>query len=123
MIGIDLVEHKDIYDKSEAFIKRVLSEMEFAIYQKITNKKRQVEYIASRFASKEALLKAYKKISNYCRKQQIKKSYKREKKKFAKAASAGFGLFMVLKNDDINDGEKKKWKTKGSVNSQPAQFF
>ena len=35
MIGIDLVEHKDIYDKSEAFIKRVLSEMEFAIYQKI----------------------------------------------------------------------------------------
>ena len=69
------------------------------------------------------ILKANKKISNYCRKQQIKKSYKREKKKFAKAASAGFGLFMVLKNDDINDGEKKKWKTKGSVNSQPVQFF
>ncbi|HIT44361.1 TPA: holo-ACP synthase [Candidatus Avacholeplasma faecigallinarum] len=65
MIGIDLVEHKDIYDKSEAFIKRVLSEMEFAIYQKITNKKRQVEYIASRFASKEALLKAYKKFPQH----------------------------------------------------------
>lgn len=60
MIGIDLVEHKDIINKDDKFIRRVLSDLEYEIYSKITNKKRQIEYVASRFASKEALLKAYK---------------------------------------------------------------
>lgn len=60
MIGIDLVEHKDIINKDIRFIKRVLSELEYQIYSNITNEKRQIEYVASRFASKEALFKAYK---------------------------------------------------------------
>lgn len=60
-IGIDLVEHKDIQDKDERFVKRVLSSVEYSYYQTITNKKRQVEYLASRFASKEAIFKCFQK--------------------------------------------------------------
>ena len=65
MIGIDLVEHKDIMNKSEQFVKRVLSEEEYTIYSGIKNKKRQIEYVASRFASKEALFKAYRKYPQH----------------------------------------------------------
>ncbi len=65
MIGIDLVEHKDIIDKDERFIRRVLSDAEYEIYLEIKNKKRQIEYVASRFASKEALFKAYKKYPQH----------------------------------------------------------
>lgn len=61
MIGIDLVEHKDIINKDDRFVRRVLSDKEYEIYSNIKNKKRQIEYVASRFASKEALFKAYKK--------------------------------------------------------------
>ncbi len=61
-IGIDLVEHKDIVNKDERFIKRVLSEEEFIYYSKITNAKRKIEYIASRFACKEAIFKCYEKM-------------------------------------------------------------
>lgn len=65
MIGIDLVEHKDIINKDERFVKRVLSSKEYEIYVTLKNKKRQIEYVASRFASKEALFKACKKFSQH----------------------------------------------------------
>lgn len=65
MIGIDLVEHKDIIDKDERFIQRVLSDKEYEIYLNIKNKKRRIEYVASRFASKEALFKAYKQFPQH----------------------------------------------------------
>lgn len=58
-IGIDLVEHKDILHKDERFIQRVLSEEEYQYYQMITNKQRRVEYVASRFACKEAIFKCF----------------------------------------------------------------
>ena len=60
MIGIDLVEHKDIINKEDKFIRKILSNLEYEIYSNIKSKKRQIEYAASRFASKEALFKAYK---------------------------------------------------------------
>lgn len=60
MIGIDLVEHKDIRVEDERFVKRVLSEQEYQIFKSFKSKKRQIEYVASRFAVKEALFKAYK---------------------------------------------------------------
>ncbi len=56
-IGIDLVEHKDIEFRDDRFIKRVLSEEEYESYLKITNQKRRVEFLASRFAVKEAVFK------------------------------------------------------------------
>lgn len=65
MIGIDLVEHKDIADKDDRFIRRILSDKEYQIYSNIKNKKRQIEYAASRFASKEALFKAYKQFPQH----------------------------------------------------------
>jgi len=65
MIGIDLVEHKDIIDRLEGFAKRVLSDKEYDKYLSIKNKKRQIEYVASRFASKEALFKAFKKYPEH----------------------------------------------------------
>lgn len=58
-IGIDLVEHKDIVDRDIRFIKRVLSNDEFEIYNKMSNEKRKVEYVASRFACKEAIFKCF----------------------------------------------------------------
>lgn len=60
MIGIDLVEHKDIENKSIEFYKRVLSDAEFERFLTLKAKKRQIEYVASRFACKEAIFKAYK---------------------------------------------------------------
>ena len=58
-VGIDLVEHKDIVNKDDRFIKRVLSENELTYYKTISNPKRRVEYLASRFAVKEAVRKCY----------------------------------------------------------------
>lgn len=60
-IGVDLVEHQDIENKDERFIKRILTEAELGYYLKITSKKRRTEYLSSRFACKEAIFKCYKK--------------------------------------------------------------
>ncbi len=51
-IGIDIVEHERVNLKLAA---RVLSTNE---YQEFVNTKRQIEYFASRFAAKEAVIKA-----------------------------------------------------------------
>lgn len=59
MIGIDLVEHKDIEYRDERFIKRILTKRELDYYYTITNKKRRIEYLSSRFACKEAIFKCY----------------------------------------------------------------
>lgn len=60
MIGIDLVEHIEIINKDDRFIRRILSSKEYEIYSNKKIKKRQIEYAASRFAAKEAIFKAYK---------------------------------------------------------------
>ncbi len=51
-IGIDIVEHERVNLKLAA---RVLSTNE---YREFENTKRQIEYFASRFAAKEAVIKA-----------------------------------------------------------------
>lgn len=60
-IGIDMVElsriDKIITTKS-SFVKRVLTVEEYAIFQKLPHK-RQVEFLAGRFACKEAFSKAW----------------------------------------------------------------
>lgn len=55
-VGIDLVEHKDISLKLKD---RILSDDEIKVFNNFNNKKRQIEYIASRFAVKEAIFKVY----------------------------------------------------------------
>lgn len=63
-VGIDLVEHKDMQDKDDRFIQRILSSLEYAYYQTITSRKRQIEYLASRFACKEAIYKCFKSMEH-----------------------------------------------------------
>ncbi|MDE6407307.1 MAG: holo-ACP synthase [Anaeroplasmataceae bacterium] len=59
-VGIDLVEHKDLEHKDERFIRHILTEQELSYYNRITNKKRRIEYLSSRFACKEAIFKCYR---------------------------------------------------------------
>ncbi|HIT50435.1 MAG TPA: holo-ACP synthase [Candidatus Pelethenecus faecipullorum] len=60
-IGIDLVEHQDSRFEEERFIRYVLSPKEQAVLETITSAKRRIEYVASRFAAKEAVIKCLKK--------------------------------------------------------------
>lgn len=60
-IGIDLVElerMQQIIEKRPAFIRRVLTDFEFEMYEEC-GPKRKVEFLAGRFACKEAFSKAY----------------------------------------------------------------
>lgn len=59
-IGIDLVENIRFLSflHEENKLRRILSKDELTFFLTITNQTRQLEYIASRFAAKEALIKA-----------------------------------------------------------------
>ncbi|MRG87222.1 holo-ACP synthase [Salinibacillus xinjiangensis] len=60
-LGIDLIEKERINNamkKSDRFCKRILSDRENVIFQSITSWQRKVEYLAGRFAAKEAYAKA-----------------------------------------------------------------
>ena len=60
-VGIDIVEFSEIKKKlSDKFINRILSVKELEKYNTITNDKRKIEYLAGRFAVKEAYTKVYK---------------------------------------------------------------
>lgn len=58
-IGTDIVEHSRFIKNKETLARRILSEQEFLYYDQMKSEKRQIEYIASRFASKEAIFKCY----------------------------------------------------------------
>lgn len=58
-IGTDLVEIERIKNAlSDKFIKRILTDNEIEIYNSIHLEKRKLEFIAGRFACKEAVSKA-----------------------------------------------------------------
>jgi len=60
-VGIDIVEFAEMKEKiSDNFKHRVLSIEELKRYDSITNEKRKLEYLAGRFAAKEAYTKVYK---------------------------------------------------------------
>lgn len=60
-IGIDIVELEEIKERwSDKFVHRILSERELERFNSIKNNKRQLEYLAGRFAVKEAYTKVYK---------------------------------------------------------------
>ncbi len=62
-LGIDIVEINRIETlHSETFVKRILSMDEIKLYDKMTNKKRKLAFLAGRFAAKEAYVKAYQHI-------------------------------------------------------------
>lgn len=59
-IGVDIIENDrfQAFLNSETKLKKILSSEEFNIYSEIKLEKRKLEYLASRFAAKEALFKA-----------------------------------------------------------------
>ncbi len=60
MIGIDIVENERMRNKDITFIQRILSKKEYDIYIKFTSEERKIQYLASRFAAKEAIFKVFK---------------------------------------------------------------
>lgn len=59
-IGIDLVEFDRIKQmKRETFAKRILSEVELNQYKEIKLDRQKLNFLAGRFAAKEAYTKAY----------------------------------------------------------------
>jgi len=63
-IGVDIVEFARILAVRDIakFVERILSEDEKNVYFDLKNEKRKLEYIAGRFAVKEAIFKAAPKI-------------------------------------------------------------
>lgn len=60
-IGIDIVEIEEIKERlSDRFVQRILSEREQERYHAIKNTERRLQYLAGRFAVKEAYTKVYK---------------------------------------------------------------
>ncbi|NLI68074.1 MAG: holo-ACP synthase [Bacilli bacterium] len=60
-IGIDIVEIARIerlMKKNERFVKRILGEKERDEFERLKNNRRKIEYVAGRFAAKEAFSKA-----------------------------------------------------------------
>lgn len=60
-IGIDIVQISRLNDVSDSFVDKVLSKEEKALYQKFEGS-RQKEFLAGRFAGKEAIIKC---LSDY----------------------------------------------------------
>lgn len=59
-IGIDIVEFEEIREhSSDKFLDRILSERERRVYDTMGTDRRKLEYLAGRFAAKEAYTKAY----------------------------------------------------------------
>lgn len=60
-IGTDIVDISTltkIQEKQPKFAQRILSELEYQQYQQFKSKKRQIEFLAGRYAAKEAFVKA-----------------------------------------------------------------
>src|SRR5690625_4179787 len=60
-IGIDIIELERIQKvviRKERFIDRILTSYEKKIYNSLTNERRKAEFLAGRFATKEAFSKA-----------------------------------------------------------------
>ncbi|MBR7554639.1 holo-ACP synthase [Allobacillus sp. GCM10007491] len=60
-IGIDIIELKrieKIIQRKPRFLKRILSEAEMTLYNQLPSFQRKIEFLAGRFAAKEAYSKA-----------------------------------------------------------------
>lgn len=61
-IGIDLTDIPRVimaYQRNQRFADKILTDQEFAIFEKIPNEKFKMEYLAGRFSAKESYSKAY----------------------------------------------------------------
>lgn len=64
-IGVDIVKNSRFEEmiNDEKKYSRILSDKEIQVFSDITAKKRKIEYLASRFAAKEAIIKAINKTN------------------------------------------------------------
>jgi holo-[acyl-carrier protein] synthase len=64
-IGIDIIKNERFDNKLEddLFISRILSTKEKEVFTSFNSRSRKVEYLAGRFAAKEAIIKAINKTS------------------------------------------------------------
>ncbi|MFR7591433.1 MAG: holo-ACP synthase [Longibaculum sp.] len=60
-IGVDIVDLERLNIHNDHFVKKVLSQKEYQLFQKMSSSKRQLEFLGGRFAGKEAYLKANQK--------------------------------------------------------------
>jgi len=61
-LGTDLVETariKEAIANNARFVAKLLTDKELSTYQEMHNEKRQIEFVAGRWAAKEAFAKAY----------------------------------------------------------------
>lgn len=61
-LGTDLVETsriKGAIENNPRFVGKLLTEKELSVYSEISNEKRQIEFVAGRWAAKEAFAKAF----------------------------------------------------------------
>lgn len=58
-IGVDLVKIDRFNTQDVKFIKKILTENELALFHERKSEKRKLEFIAGRYAAKEAFSKAY----------------------------------------------------------------
>lgn len=57
-VGVDIVDLKRLKLDHLHFIKHVLTDKEYEIFESLKSDQRKIEYLGGRFASKEAVLKA-----------------------------------------------------------------
>ncbi|MBU6082012.1 MULTISPECIES: holo-ACP synthase [Allobacillus] len=60
-IGVDIIELdriKKIIERKPRFLKRILSDAEMTLYNQLPSSQRKIEFLAGRFAAKEAYSKA-----------------------------------------------------------------
>ncbi|MDH6365878.1 MULTISPECIES: holo-ACP synthase [Breznakia] len=57
-IGCDIVEISRIEQNQAAFAAKILTASEITLYETLKNKQRKLEFLAGRFAAKEAIYKA-----------------------------------------------------------------
>lgn len=60
-IGVDICDLRRIKN-SDALAKRILHDDEYLLYQSKVNHRQKIEFLAGRFAVKEAFIKAYKRL-------------------------------------------------------------
>jgi len=65
LVRIDIVECNRIKEKmNDRFINRILSPLELEVFNTFKSDKRKIEYVAGRFAAKEAYTKVYKQFKS-----------------------------------------------------------
>ncbi len=60
-IGVDIVELDRLNVDHDHFVKRILTEKEYEVFNSFESIQRKKEYLGGRFAAKEAYMKAYHK--------------------------------------------------------------